>query len=72
MQKWEYLFLDNTFGYSCGYIPVSQNTKRLHFNETVCSEDYCNQLGEKGWELVSAMEREEGKILKMIFKRQKE
>lgn len=72
MQKWKYLFLDSAWDYSCGYIPLSQNSQRLKFSETVCTDAYINQLGDVGRELIYVKEKEEGNYMKMIFKRSKE
>jgi hypothetical protein len=37
----------------------------------MCTDDYCNQLGDEGWELIYTTQMEEGKFMKMIFKRPK-
>jgi hypothetical protein len=69
MQKWEYMFIENTFGYDCGFMPAYQNRKKLKFDEPVCAEEYCNELGQEGWELVCTVDKKEAGYLTMIFKR---
>ena len=69
MQQWEYLFLDSAFGHECGFVPTYQNKKKLYLDKTVCTEDYCNELGKDGWELIQMRNREGGTYMTMVFKR---
>ena len=46
------------------------NKEKLKFRDPVTIYDYCNQLGDEGWELSCISEV--GDIMRFIFKRPKE
>jgi hypothetical protein len=69
MIKWEYLFIKCSYSLSLDFIPQYANRQKLRFDSPVSIYDYCNQLGEEGWEL--ACISEVGDIMRFIFKRPK-
>ena len=82
MQKWEYLFVTNqqtvyydNDAYPSGYVRGNDLSRTYTENgqesDGADLEDWevANQIGEKGWELVSV---EQGRLWKMVFKRPKQ
>jgi hypothetical protein len=70
MEKWEYLFMDTVYDMKCkSHKPVQINRKKIESESDVCIDEYCNKLGEEGWELINA--HEIGAGMRLYFKRRK-
>lgn len=69
MEKWEYLFVDRSgiLGKN-GYTWIN-HTRNQHAESRAQFLEFCQQLGNDGWELVHA--QREGQFLYLIFKRPK-
>lgn len=81
MQKWEYLFITNqqtlyydNDAYPSGYV-LKGDLSRTYSENGEESDgtnlevwDIANEIGEEGWELISA---EQGRFWKLVFKRPK-
>jgi hypothetical protein len=73
MQKWEYLFV-NMKRKGDVWFADTINGKPIDSNNTLLMYDYANQLGEDGWELVSApytSDADNNPKPRLIFKRPK-
>ena len=73
MQKWEYLFVNTLLKGDTWYAKTA-NGKHLNSKSDTTMYDFANQMGEDGWELVSApyTSDQDNRIKpRLIFKRPK-